>query len=127
MVSIRYGVALAAIIFSASAVSAQSLSGAEVKGLLIGKTEQGQVVEPSSEDIGKRGTRYAIAYRANGTLAYSTNKGRSGIGEWFVNEDALCRSIDDGDAYCRRIVKKRNGYQGVGFRSGTLRYKFTIQ
>ena len=85
------------------------------------------VNQPSSDDIGPVGTRYSIMYSEDGSLRYSTSQGRSGSGNWSFSGDALCRSFDGMSSSCRNIEKTTSGYQGVGFRTGTLRYTFTVR
>ena len=107
--------------------AAENLNRGQIVSLLSGKTEQGMVNQPSSDDIGPIGTRYAIVYSEDGSLRYSTSQGRSGSGNWSFSGDALCRSFDGMSSSCRNIEKTTSGYQGVGFRTGTLRYTFTVR
>ena len=75
-------------------LAAEMLNVDQIKSLLSGKTEQGMVNQPSRDEKGPIGTRYAIVYSKDRSLRYSTSKGRSGIGNWSFSGDALCRSFD---------------------------------
>ena len=102
------------------------LSRDEVLALIVGHTEQGRVMKASRDDIGRDRTQYAIRYAAHGTLVYSTGGGKSGTGTWSMEGNALCRGFDGNGASCRKIEKSGDRYEGGGFRTGNLRYRFTI-
>ncbi|MEM7242661.1 MAG: hypothetical protein AAF429_10800 [Pseudomonadota bacterium] len=111
---------------TASPSEAKKLNENEVKALLIGNSETGEVIAASVDDLGKKGTSYVIKYFSDGSLSYSTSSGRSGKGKWQFLKDALCRSFEDGAESCRNIVKRGKRYKGVGFNSGKTRYRFTV-
>lgn len=110
------------------------LSSDQVKALLIGKIEQGRIIEPTIASLeGNPGTWYEAYYDDNNTMLYRRAASEVGAERWtwFVNENGtLCRGPGptSSEMFCRTIESVGDdAYRGVGFRSGTPRYEFTVE
>ena len=110
------------------------LSPDQIKALLVGRIEQGKLIEPSNATIeGNAGTWYDAYYYSDNTMVYRRAASEAGLARWIwvVEENgSLCRGPGPTKAemYCRSIESVGNDrYLGVGFRTGAPRYQFTVR
>lgn len=120
-----------------TAIAPSRLSRGEISKLLVGNTEYGKVVVPSRSDVeGLSGTSYVAFYSEYGWMSYKNfSDNRSQIFFWYITDDGvLCRGPGQLD-FCQIIErieyldKQETGkpYQGVGFPSGNIRYRFSVR
>ncbi len=117
---------------STQACAPAILSKAEISALLINSKESGEVVEPSRPEIeGQSGSKYTVEYFPNGSMIYTLHgepqKWTYRIGSDSERGAYFCRGKKGVGRNCRNIVKVGpNIYEAVGYNTGKLRYKFSI-
>lgn len=108
------------------------LSSEQIRKLLVGKVEHGKLVEPTIREMeGNPGTWYDAYYYEDGTMLYRRTACEFNTEKWIWsldNRGSLCRGIAKGQMVCRSIESiGEDWYQGVGFRTGAVRYRFQIK
>jgi hypothetical protein len=106
----------------------------QIKALLVGRIEQGRLIEPSNATTeGNAGTWYNAYYYSDNTMLYRRSASETGSERWIwvVEENgSLCRGPGPTKAEmsCRSVESVGDDrYRGVGFRSGEPRYEFTVR
>ena len=110
----------------------RTLSRSEVRSLLLGNTEIGMLIRPSSSAVeGFSDQSYKAYYQDDNTVWYKLDDADD-IQHWrwaIRSTGVLCRGPDKGVKYwCRAITTDgAGGYKAVGFRTGNLRYQFHVE
>ena len=109
------------------AVEYPRLTAEEVRTLLTSGTEVGRIVRPSGDWEGDAGSRYRARHDPSARVTHTPDGGNTIAFTWTVRPSgALCRGPKD-ERKCRFIEQRPDGYAAVGFRSGTVRYQFTVE